>query len=227
MNFFRFIIRYARIFTLLVILLPVVAGVAAYRSLPKEGNPEVVVPVAVIITPYIGASPIEVESLVTNPLEDYLSDLSDMKEMRSYSGSGVSIIVTEFDIDADMEQMLQKIRDKVSDARKDLPSDIEEPEIKEISFSDIPILIVSIIGDMEPIRLKRLAEDVADELKLMPEVLDTDVSGGLSREINIYLNPDHLNQYGLTILDVANAIRKSDVSIPGGEVTISQRKFIL
>jgi multidrug efflux pump subunit AcrB len=227
MNFFRFIIRYARIFTLLVILLPVVAGVAAYRSLPKEGNPEVVVPVAVIITPYIGASPIEVESLVTNPLEDYLSDLSDMKEMRSYSGSGVSIIVTEFDIDADMEQMLQKIRDKVSDARKDLPSDIEEPEIKEISFSDIPILIVSIVGDMEPIRLKRLAEDVADELKLMPEVLDTDVSGGLSREINIYLNPDHLNQYGLTILDVANAIRKSDVSIPGGEVTISQRKFVL
>jgi len=227
MNFFHFIIRYARIFSLLVIILPVVAGIAAYHNMPKEGSPEITVPVAIIITPYIGASPLEVENLVTNPLEDYLSDLSDMKEMRSFSAAGVSLIVTEFDIDADMEQMLQKIRDKVSDARKELPSDIEEPEVEEISFSDIPILIVSIVGNLDPIRLKRLAEDVADELKLIPEVLDTDVSGGLTREINIYLDPDHLNQYGLTILDIVGALKKSDVSIPGGEITISQRKFVL
>jgi len=227
MIFFRFIIHHARIFTLLVILLPVVAGVAAYHYMPKEGSPEIVVPVALIVTPYIGASPLEVESLVTNQLEDYLNDLADMKEMRSYSAAGISIIVTEFDIDADMDQMLQKVRDKVSDARKDLPDDIEEPEIEEINFSDIPILIVSLVGDMDPVRLKRLAEDVADELKLIPEVLDTDVSGGLTREINIYLDPDRLNQYGLTILDAVNAVRKSDVSIPGGDVTISQRKFML
>ena len=141
MNFFRFIIRYARIFTLLVIFLPVVAGVVAYQNMPKEGSPEVEVPVALIFTSYAGASPIEVENLVTNRLEDYLSDLSEMKEMRSYSAAGISIIVTEFDIEADMEQMLQKIRDKVSDARKELPDDIEEPEIEEINFSEIPILL--------------------------------------------------------------------------------------
>ena len=227
MNFFRFIIRYARIFTLLVIILPVVAGVVAYQNMPKEGSPEIVVPVALIFTSYVGASPTEVESLVTNRLEDYLSDLSDMKEMRSYSAAGISIIVTEFDIDVDMEQMLQKIRDKVSDARKELPEDIEEPEIEEINFSDIPILITSLVGDMDPVRLKRLAEDVADELNLLPEVLDTDVSGGLSREIFIYVDPDRLNQYGVTILDVVAALRKSDVSIPAGEVTISKRKFVV
>ncbi|MBN2688025.1 MAG: efflux RND transporter permease subunit, partial [Deltaproteobacteria bacterium] len=227
MNFFRFIIRYARIFTLLVIILPVVAGVVAYQNMPKEGSPEVVVPVALIITTYPGASPTEVESLVTNHLEDYLSDLSDMKEMRSYSAAGVSIIVTEFDIEADMEQMLQKIRDKVSDARKELPEDIEEPEIEEINFSDIPILITSLVGNMDPVRLKRLAEDVADELNLLPEVLDTDVSGGLSREIYIYVDPDRLTQYGVTILDVVAALKKSDVSIPAGEVTISKRKFVV
>lgn len=227
MNFFRFIIRYARIFTLLVIFLPVVAGVVAYQNMPKEGSPEVEVPVALIFTSYAGASPIEVENLVTNRLEDYLSDLSEMKEMRSYSAAGISIIVTEFDIEADMEQMLQKIRDKVSDARKELPDDIEEPEIEEINFSEIPILITSLVGNMDPVRLKRLAEDVADELKLIPEVLDTDVSGGLSREIYIYCDPDRLNQYGLTILDVVAALKKSDVSIPAGEVTVSKRKFVV
>ena len=227
MNPFRFIIKYARIFTLLVIILPLIAGVVAYRNMPKEGSPEIVVPVALVFTAYVGASPIEVESLVTNPLEDSLSDISDIEELRSLSSEGVSIIVVEFDIEADMEQMLQKVRDKVSEARKDLPGDIEEPEVEEISFTDIPIMIVSIIGNMDPIKLKGLTEDVADELKLMPEVLDTEVAGGLTREINLYLDPDRLNQYGITILDVLGAVRQSDISIPGGPVTISDRKFVL
>jgi multidrug efflux pump subunit AcrB len=227
MNFFRFVIRYARIFTLLVIILPVVVGGVAYQNMPKEGSPEVTVPVAVIITAYVGASPAEVESLVTNRLEDHLSDLSDMKEMRSHSAAGVSVIVTEFDIEANMEQMLQKIRDKVNDARKELPDDIEEPEIKEINFSDIPILITSLVGDMDPVRLKRLAEDVADEIKLLPEVLDTDVSGGLTRQVHIYADPDRLNQYGATLLDVVAALKKSDVSIPAGEVTVAERKYVV
>lgn len=224
---FRFIIRYARIFTLLIIILPLVAGVAAYRAMPKEGSPEVVVPIALVMTQYIGASPLEVESLVTNPLEDSLSELSEIEEMRSFSAESVSIIVTEFDIDADMEQMLQKVRDKVDEARKLLPDDVEEPEIEEINFSDIPIMVVSIKGDMEPLKLRRLAEDTADELRLMPEVLDTEVAGGLNREIYIYLDPGSLNRFGLTILDVIRALQSSDISIPGGPVTISNRKFML
>ncbi|MBW2085395.1 MAG: efflux RND transporter permease subunit [Deltaproteobacteria bacterium] len=227
MNFIRFIIRYGRIFTLLSVILPVVAGVVAYQNLPKEGNPEIAVPVAIVITPYVGASPNEVESLVTNPLEEAIADISDIKELSSFSASGASIVVVQFDVDADVEEMLQKVRDKVSRARKLLPSGIEEPEVQEINFSEIPIMIVSIVGDLDPIRMKRLAEDVAEEFKLLPEVLDTDVVGGLTREIQIYLDPDRLNQYGLTILDVANAIGKSDISIPGGQITISNRKYVL
>jgi len=226
-GFFRFILKYARIFGLLAVVLPVAAGVMAYQSLPKEGMPEITIPVAIVMTPYIGASPTEVESLVTNPLEEAIGDLSDIKELSSFSASGFSVVVAQFEVEADMERMLQKVRDKVNKARQVLPSDIGEPDVAEINMSEIPILIISIVGDMDPIKLKRLAEQVADEIKLMPEVLDTDVAGGLTREIQIYLDPDRLNQYGLTISDVANAIRRSDVSIPGGEVTISRRKFIL
>jgi len=227
MNVFRFILRYSRIFTLLAVVLPIAAGVVAYQNLPKEGSPEIVVPVAIVITPYVGASPTEVENLVTNPIEEEIADISDIKELSSFSFSGYSIVVVQFEVDVDMEEMLQKVRDKVSRARRVLPNGIEEPEIEEINLSEIPIMIVSIVGDMDPIRLKRLAEDVADELRLLPEVLDTDVAGGLTREIQIYLDPDRLNQYGLTILDVANAIGKSDISIPGGEITVSNRKFVL
>ncbi len=227
MNIFRFLIRHGRIFTLLVIVLPIVAGVFAYQSLPKEGSPEVSVPHALVITPYPGASPNEIESLVTNPLEEALSNLKDVDKIRSSSAESVSVIVIDFDVKADMERSLQKVREKVTEARKDLPDDVEDSTVDEISFTDIPIMIVSVVGDMEPIQLKRLAEDVADELELLSEVLSTDVAGGQTREIQIYLDPERLNQYGLTIIDVFNAVKQSDINIPGGMVNVEDRRFLL
>ena len=227
MNIFRFIIRQGRIFTLIVVILPIIAGTYAYQSLPKEGEPEIAVPHAIVVTAYPGASPSEIESLVTNPLEEALSDLKDVDEMRSSSAESVSVIVLDFMVDADLELSLQRVRDKVTDAQKELPDEAEDSTVSEISFSDIPIMLVSVVGDMDPVLLKRLAEDVADELALMPEVLSTDVTGGQTREIHIYLDPNRLNQFGLTILDVYNAIKQADINIPGGMVNIPERRFLL
>ena len=135
----RFILRRWLIFGLLVIALPVVAGTFAYRALPKEGEPEVSAPTAIIVTLFPGASPSEIESLVTTPLEEELSDLKDVKEMRSDSAQDASIIVIDFEAEADLERSLQKVREKVTDARKELPDEAEDPEVNEVSFSDIPI----------------------------------------------------------------------------------------
>ena len=224
---FRFIIRQGRIFTLIVIVLPIIAGTFAYQSLPKEGEPEIAVPHAIVATAYPGASPGEIESLVTNPLEEALSDLKNVEEMRSSSAESVSVIVIDFAVEADLELSLQRVREKVTDAQKELPEEAEDSTVSEISFSDIPIMLVSVVGDMDPVLLKRLAENVADELALIPEVLSTDVAGGRTREIHIYLDPDRLNQFGLTILDVFNAIKQSDINIPGGMVNIPKRRFML
>jgi len=227
MGFLHFILRYGRIFTLLVVVLPIVAGTYAYQTIPKEGEPEITVPIAIVITAYPGASPNEVESLVSNPLEEALGDLKDVKEMRSSSFEGVSVVVVEFEVEADLERSIQKVREKVTEARGDLPDDVEDPEVEEITFSDIPIMIVSIVGDIDPIKLKRLAEDTADEIELLPEVLGTDVAGGRTREIQIFAGPERLSQYGLTLLDVYNAVKQSDVSIPGGMINTDQRRFLL
>ena len=227
MNFFQYIITKARIFTLLVILLPIVAGIYAYGTLPKEGEPEVSSPIALVITTYPGASPLEVESLITTPLEEALSGLKNIKEIRSSSYEGVSVVVVEFDIKADLEPSLQRVREKVTEARAELPDEADDPKVEEITLSDLPIMIVSIVGELEPVRLKRLAEDVADEIELMPEVLSADVTGGQTREIQIYLEPERLDRYGLTLLDVYNAVAKSDVNIPGGMVNVDRRRFLL
>ena len=212
---------------MLVIALPIVAGTFAYRSLPKEGEPEISAPVAIVVTLYPGASPSEIESLVTAPMEESLSDLKDVDEMRSSSAEGVSVVVIDFQAEADLEQSLQKVREKVTDARKDLPEDAEDPEVNEVSFSDIPIMIASVVGDIDPIKLRKLTEDVADEIELLPEVLAADVAGGLTREIQIFLDPDRLNQFGLTILDVFNAVKRSDINIPGGQVNVEGRRLLL
>ncbi|MCP3954122.1 MAG: efflux RND transporter permease subunit, partial [Desulfobacterales bacterium] len=227
MNFFSFIIKRWLIFGLLVIALPIVAGTFAYRSLPKEGEPEISAPVAIVVTLYPGASPSEIESLVTTPLEEALSDLKDVKEMRSNSAESVSVVVIDFEAEADLERSLQKVREKVTDARKDLPDDAEDPEINEVSFSDIPIMIASVVGDIDPVKLRKLAEDVADEIEVMPEVLGADVAGGRVREIQIYLHPEKLNQYDLTLLDVYNAVKRSDINIPGGQVNVQGRRLLL
>jgi len=212
---------------MLVIALPVVAGTFAYRSLPKEGEPEISAPVAIVVTLYPGASPSEIESLVTNPIEEALSDLKDVDEMRSDSAEGISVVVIDFEAEADLERSLQKVREKVTDVRKDLPDDAEDPEVNEVSFSDIPIMIASVVGDIDSVKLRRLTEDVADEIELMPEVLEVDVAGGLIREIQIYLDPERLSQYGLTILDVFQAVKRSDINIPGGQVNVEGRRLLL
>ncbi|MDY6878857.1 MAG: efflux RND transporter permease subunit [Thermodesulfobacteriota bacterium] len=227
MRFFAFIIRRSPIFFLLVIILPIIAGIFAYSSLPKEGEPEVSIPIAIVVTLYPGASPSEIESLVTTPLEEALSDLKDVDEMRSTSSEGVSVIVIDFEAESDLERSLQKVREEVSDARKDLPADAEDPEVNEVSFTDMPIMIASVMGDIDPIRLRRLAEDAADEIELIPEVLAADVAGGLIREIQIYLEPERLNQYGLTILDVFEAVKRSDINIPGGQINVEGRRLLL
>ncbi len=227
MKFFPYILKRRLIFALLVIVLPIVAGTFAYRSLPKEGDPEISAPVAIVVTLFPGASPSEIESLVTTPLEEELSSLKDAKEMRSDSAEGVSVIVIDFQAEADLERSLQKVRERVTDARKDLPEAAEDPDVIEVSFSDVPIMIASVMGDVDPVALRRLTEKVADEIELMPEILAADVAGGLVREIQIYLDPLRLNQYGLTILDVYNAVKQSDINIPGGQVNVEGRRLLL
>lgn len=227
MKFFHYIIDRWLIFALLVIALPIVAGTFAYRALPKEGEPEISAPVAIVVTLYPGASPSEIESLVTNPIEEALSDLKDVDEMRSNSAEGVSVVVIDFEAEADLESSLQKVREKVTDARKDLPEEAEDPEVNEVSFSDIPIMIASVVGDIDPVQLRRLTEDVADEIELMPEILAAEVAGGLIREIQIYLDPDRLSQYGLSLLDVYLAVKRSDINIPGGQVNVEGRRLLL
>ncbi len=212
---------------LLLTLCIFVFGLQTYLTLPREASPDVEIPVVMVTTPYIGVSPEDIESLVTNPLEDELAGVKDLKKMSSTSAEGISLITLEFEPEVVIDDALQKVRDRVSRARPDLPEDVEETSIAEVSFSDFPIVIVTIAGPVDEEELKKLGERLEDDVKEISGVLDAKLTGGRTREIQIQVDPVRLNHYGLALGDVIGAIGDENVNVPGGDVDAGEASVLL
>ena len=222
----RWLVRHAPMVLLLVSSV-LVFGLVSYLSLPREAAPDVKIPVVLVTTPYVGVSPSDVESLVTIPIENELAGVKDLQKLSSTSAEGVSIVSLEFTPDVEIEDALQRVRDRVNRAKPGLPDDAEEPAVQEISFSDVPILLVTIAGDADQERLKQLAEGVQDVVKRIPGVLDAEISGGLQRQYRVEVDPRRLALYQLSLDDVLGALRNENVNIPGGTVVSGDSNYLL
>ncbi|MEZ4438665.1 MAG: efflux RND transporter permease subunit [Polyangiaceae bacterium] len=211
----------------LMVICITVFGLVTYRALPREASPDVKIPVVLVSTPYIGVSPKDIETLITIPIENELSGMKDLKKMSSTSAEGASIVMLEFEPEVVIEDVLQRVRDRVSRVKSDLPPDAEEPDIREISFSDFPILIVTIAGPIDEEQLKKLGEDLEEDVKQVRGVLDAKLSGGRTREIRVQVDPKRLEHYSLSLDDVIGAVAQENVNIPGGNVTSGSANFLL
>ncbi len=210
-----------------LVFLFVLIGLRSYVTLPRESSPDVNIPYIVVVTSWYGTSPEDMEKLVTNKIEQELGEINELQEMTSSSMDGLSQIFLEFDIDADIDEMMAKVRDKVDLARPELPSDAEEPLIQEISFDDFPIISVNLTADYDLAQLKTVAENLQDEFEQIEGVLDVVISGGLEREVQINVDPDRLRHYRLNIEDVQMAILNENFNMPGGEMDLGDYSFLL
>ncbi len=202
-------------------------GAFAYRTTPKESFPELPIPIIAVSTIYPGVSPADVESQVTRIIEEDLSTISEIKELTSTSVEGYSSVVAEFDTNIDLDEALQKVREKVDLAKPDLPADAEEPSIIEFNFSEIPVMQVNLSGEYGLVRLKELAEELQDRLETIPAVLRADLRGGLEREVKVDVDLSRMNYYGLALQDVIDAIRNENVNIPGGAIDVGTAKYLV
>ena len=125
-------------------------------------------------TVYPGVSPADIETLVTRPIEDELNTIGDIKELTSTSVEGYSSVVAEFETSVNLEEALQKVREKVDLAKPELPEDAEDPSIAEFNFSEVPIMQVNLSGEYGLVRLKEIGEDLQDRLEQIPQVLRVD-----------------------------------------------------
>ena len=183
-----------------------VAGLSAYLTLPREAFPDVEIPQILVYTLYPGASPEDVEKEITDRVERELQGLDGLDTLTSTSEESVSLVTVEFVSGTDIDDALQKVRDRVDRAEAEFPEDAEEPILQETEFSDIPILQVHLAGDLGPVVLKRIAQDLQDEIEALPGVLRANLVGGLEREVKVDVDPEALRLYGLSLQNFVDAI---------------------
>jgi len=218
--------RQVTVLTLMVFIL--IAGVYCYVTLPRENFPDITIPYVFVTTTYEGVAPEDMEELISIPIERKLKGISDVEEIRSTSAEGISTVAVKFLPSVDIDDALQKVRDKVDQAKKDLPGDLpDDPVIQEFNFSDLPVIRVVLSGPFSLRRLQKFAEDIEDRMESIPGVLDARLSGGLEREIHVEFDLDRVGAYRVPFSSLINAVAKSNVKMPGGSMDIGQAKYLV
>ncbi|MDX1740087.1 MAG: efflux RND transporter permease subunit, partial [Rhodothermales bacterium] len=212
---------------LVLTIILVVGGLLTYVTIPKESFPSIEIPNIIVTTIYPGASPDDIESLITQPIEREIQSVNGIKEIRSTSTEGVSTVVIEFDPEVSIDDAFQKIRDKVDIAKPELPDDAEEPLVNEIDLQEFPIMTINLAAEYSLARLKDVADDLADELESISSILEVDVIGALDREVQVNVDLTALNGYNLTFGDIVAKIREENTNIPGGSIDVDRLNYLV
>lgn len=214
-------------FRVVILLILVLSGwgIYSFMKLPRESNPEIKIPIAVVFTAYPGASPSDVEEFVTKKIEPELSGLKGLKKITSNSSNSVSSIQVEFNANEDIDDSIRRLRDKVNSVKPKISTDAEDPQVIEISLDDTPIWSISLTGPYDGFTLRKYAEDIQTELEKIPGVREIQISGGDEREYEIAYMPDRLLFYGVSSMEANNAIIASNTAIPAGN--FESGKFVV
>lgn len=205
-----------------------IMGIYSYMTLPREAEPDVSIPNVFISTTYRGVAPGDVETSVTIKIENKLKGLDGVKSIKSVSSEGESLINVEFMTGIDIDDALRKVKDKVDEAKNELPTDLEDdPSVFEVNISEMPILVFSISGSCGLSCLKKIADGLEDEIEAVPGVLEADVTGGQEREVRVEVAPDKLAYYGLTINTLQSAVQSENSNTSGGSLRLGDGKYQL
>lgn len=212
------------IFTALLVFF----GIFSYNQMPREAMPEIVIPYIFVQTVYPGNSPVDIENLITRPIEQEIKGLKGVKKVSSASYQDVSTIIVEFNTNVTIDQALQDTKDRVDKAKSDLPKDLDtDPLVMDFDLSEFPIMNVNISGDFSMQNLKDYAEKLQDEFESLREVSEANIRGVEDREIQINVDPYKLDAVGLTFNDIAMAIQAENVTIGAGEFTADQTRRVI
>lgn len=203
-----------------------VMGVIVYQATPKQQFPDIVMPTVYVNTIYPGNSPVDIENLITRPIEKELKSVKGVKKIESSSVVDVSAIVVEFNEDVKIDKAVQDVKDAVDKAKRELPSDLDtDPTVLEMDFTEIPIMTINISGDFEIEKLNKYAETLEDEIEALTEVSKVDITGNVDREIQVNADIFKMEARNVTFGDIENAIAAENVAISGGDIIANgQRK---
>lgn len=205
------------VFVLIFIIL--LAGIFSYTTMPKESFPEIVQPTIYVGTGYPGNSPVDMENLVTRPIEKELKQLKGVKNMTSTSIQDYSTIVVEFEYDTKTEEALTDVKDAVDKSKSDLPNDLPaDPNVFEIDFSEFPVMNVNLFGDFGNDELEEYAEYLQEKIEELGEVSSADIRGLVDKEVEISVDLYKMESLEISFTDIENAITGENVTMSGGDI---------
>jgi hydrophobic/amphiphilic exporter-1 (mainly G- bacteria), HAE1 family len=208
------------VFASMIILALVVVGVAGYLHLQVDRFPSVDLPTVRVSVRLPGASPAEMESQISQPIEETLNTIEGIQELRSVNGSGSAFIVVTFELSRDIDVAAQDVRDRVATVVRRLPRDTDPPTIAKADTDQAPILSLALSGDRSQRELTEIADKIVKKnIERSIGVGEISIIGGLERAINVWVDADRLAAYQIPITAVREAVELQNANIPGGNVT--------
>jgi HAE1 family hydrophobic/amphiphilic exporter-1 len=212
----------------MIVLALVVVGAAGYARLGVDRYPSVDLPTVSVRTALPGAAPEEVESLITQQIEEVVNTVDGIDELRSVSGPGTSNVIATFKLDRDLETATQDVRDRVATVINRLPEDATPPVVSKFDNDSSPVLTIALTGERSLRELTELADKtVRVQLERTGGVGEVRVVGGLERSINVWVDADRLAAYQLPITTVRTALDRQNADLPGGNVTTDRQELTL
>jgi multidrug efflux pump len=201
-----------------------IAGLMAYRAMPAESFPEIAQPTIYVGTAYPGNSPIDIERLITRPLEKQINSISGVDDITSTSIQGFSSIQVKFNFDTEVSEALRKVKDKVDAARSspDFPNDLPaDPNIFDLNISELlPIMNINLSGSYTSEQLKNYAEYLESEIEDLPSITAVDIRGIDDKEVRIMVDVQKMESMRISFRDIAGAIQNENMSISGGDLLV-------
>ncbi|TXH94541.1 MAG: efflux RND transporter permease subunit, partial [Pseudorhodobacter sp.] len=196
MNLVELAIRNTRL-TLSILVFLILSGTMAYMTIPKEAEPDIKIPIIYVSMHYEGISPEDSERLLLRPMETALKSIQGIKKMTGTAYQGGGNVLMEFQAGADLDKALSDVRNKVDDARRDLPSEADEPTVNEVNISEFPVLVVTLSGDVPERVLTAAGRTLRDRIEEIPGVLEAGLRGTRDDLVEVIIDPAKLSSYGL------------------------------
>ena len=210
---------------LAVIVISVGAGLVSYFTLPKEGAPNIDIPVLYISVPLPGVSANDSERLLVKPLETEMRGLDRLKQMTGIASEGHAGMLLEFEFGWDKQATLAEVRDKLDQAKAEFPADAEQATITEVNLSEFPVLVVSLSGEVPERTLLRLAKDLRRAIESDARVLEAKLTGQREEMLEVVIDPQRLEGLGLTAQEALNVVQRNNQLVAAGSVQSDTAQF--
>ena len=216
------------VFATMIVLSLVVVGAAGFFKLGVDRFPSVDLPTVSVRIGLPGGSPEEVESLITQQVEEVVNTVDGISELRSVSGQGTSIVIATFKLDRNLESAAQDVRDRVNTLGRQLPEDATPPVVQKFDNDSTPVLTLSLSADRSLRELTELADKtVRVQLERVGGVGEVRIVGGLDRAINVWIDAERLAAYQISISQIRQALERQNADVPGGNLTTGKEELTL